>query len=277
MNDDADRLADAIASAASRGEALKLVGQGSKDAYGAAVGGAMLSTLDHVGVLEHRPQELSVTVRCGTPLEELVRQLAAQRQQLPFDPPRFAGRGTVGGAVAAGLAGPCRPWRGSVRDALLGLELVNGLGERLQFGGRVMKNVAGFDVTRLCAGARGRLGLILSVTFKLLPLPAVERTLSFEMAPRRALEQLRSWARRPLPLTASAVLDDRLHVRLSGAETAVDAAAAELGGSAGDDQLWAALRDHQHDFFQGAALRPERGGLRPVAPVGASGRGAGGW
>lgn len=250
MKDDADNICAAVRAATEHRQPVKIVGSGSKRSVVDSASGALLSMLDHSGVIDHRPEELYVTARAGTPLGELRAVLAAEHQILPCDPPRFGGLGTVGGAIASGLSGPARPWRGAVRDCLLGLEIANGLGERLSFGGQVMKNVAGYDVTRLMAGAEGRLGVILSATFKLLPEPDHDLTLVQACDADDVIARLRAWARQPLPLSATAFYGGNLYLRLSGTEAGVQSARKSLGGDAADAGLWAALRDHEHDFFK---------------------------
>ncbi len=251
--DRAEDLVAEVAESRRHGRTLSIVGHGSKAALGAPAGDARLCTTDHVGILDYRPQELVVTARAGTPLDELADVVASEGQLLPFDPPRFAGKGTLGGAIASGLSGPARPWRGSVRDALLGVEIVNGLGERLRFGGSVMKNVAGYDVSRLMAGARGTLGLMLSASVRLLPRPAVEETFARRCAADEAFELCRDWLRRPLPISATCHAGGVLHVRLagSGGEVASARAAMDLP-EPGDDGLWDSVRDHSHGFFDEA-------------------------
>ena len=176
--------------------------------------------------------------------------LAERGQLLPFEPPHFAGKGTFGGAIASGLAGPARPWRGSVRDAVLGVEIVNGLGERLRFGGSVMKNVAGYDISRLMAGAQGTLGVILSASVRVLPAPEVEETWYTSCGAAEASALTREWARLPLPITATCWLDGTLSVRLSASASAVASARRAMGlREAGDPDLWAQVRDHRHAFF----------------------------
>ena len=256
MKDAADTLQSAVVAAAEARTALKIAGSGSKRHIAARGAGALLSTLDHTGVIDYQPQELFVHVRAGTPLRELERVLAAENQILPCDPPQFTGGGTVGGAIACGVSGPARPWRGAVRDSLLGIEIINGYGERLSFGGRVMKNVAGYDITRLMAGAGGRLGVILSATFKVLPAPECEATLVRRCDAADAAIDVRSWARQPLPVSATAHFDGALHVRLSGTEGGVQAASRTLGGDPVDGAIWSALRDHGHAVFRRANDAP---------------------
>ena len=209
-----------------------------------------LSTRAHSGILEYRPEELVITARSGTPLAELVAAVAAQGQLLPFDPPRFGGEGTLGGAIASGLSGPARPWRGSVHDAVLGVELINGLGERLRFGGSVMKNVAGYDVSRLVVGSLGTLGVVLSASVRVLPTPALEETVCTRCSASEADVRVRGWARRPLPITGTCYVDGTLSVRLSGGPAAIEQAKAEIGfDETGDVGIWAAVRDRTHRFF----------------------------
>jgi glycolate oxidase FAD binding subunit len=257
--DAAELLQDAVATARARGDSLCITGSGSKAFLAAgeehgprAFAGQQLSTLEHRGVIDYRPEELVITVRAGTPLGEVESVLAEAGQYLPFEPPRFRGGGTLGGAVAAGLSGPGRPWRGAVRDAVLGVELVNGLGERLRFGGQVMKNVAGYDLSRLQAGAFGTLGLLLSVSLKVLPRPAAERTLTFSVDAPRALAQCRAWMRTAYPISAACHHDGLLRLRLSGAQAAIDWATSELGGEIdpAGATFWTALRDQTHEFFR---------------------------
>jgi glycolate oxidase FAD binding subunit len=197
-----------------------------------------------------------VTVRAGTPLAELEAALAERQQCLAFEPPRFAAGGTVGGMVAAGLAGPARAAVGGVRDYVLGATLLNGRAEVLSFGGQVMKNVAGYDVSRVLAGSMGTLGAILEVSLKVLPVPAATATLRFELDQAQALQRLNEWGGQPLPLNASAWWDGTLAVRLSGAVAAVRAAQQRMGGETIApelaDDFWAGLRDQRDEFFVAA-------------------------
>jgi FAD/FMN-containing dehydrogenase len=243
------RLVDQVRGA---GSPLAIRGEGSKDFYGEAVRGEPLSTRELRGIVTYEPSELVVTVRAGTPIRELEAALAERGQCLPFEPPRFGGTGSVGGAVAAGLAGPARAAVGGVRDYVLGATLVNGRGEWLRFGGQVMKNVAGYDVSRLLAGSMGVLGVICEVSLKVLPMPQARLTLEFELDEATALEHLNAWAGEPLPLQAGAWCHGQLHVRLAGAPAAVQAAARRLAGrvvdAAAADALWLDLRDHRGGF-----------------------------
>ena len=233
---------------------LRLKGGGSKDFYGGPLCGDILDTRAHAGIVSYEPTELVVTARCGTPLAELESALAARRQFLACEPPRFAGA-TVGGAVAAGLSGPRRAAVGSLRDFVLGVRIMDGEGRVLKFGGEVMKNVAGFDVSRLMTGALGTLGLILDVSLKVLPLPAGDASLRFEMPQDKGLEAINRWAGQPLPLVASCWQDGVLSIRLSGAQAAVAAACQKLGGeplaAAAADEFWNGLREQSAAFFAG--------------------------
>lgn len=249
-------LIDRVASARASGTPLNIVGGGSKAFYGEVPAGEPLDLRGLAGISSHEPSELVVTVRAGTPLAELESALAAHGQCLPFEPPRFGPGGTVGGMVAAGLAGPARAVVGGVRDYLLGATLLNGRAELLTFGGQVMKNVAGYDVSRVLAGSMGVLGVICEVSLKVLPLPTATATLRFELGQADALKQLNVWGGQPLPLSASAWWDGMLVLRLAGARAAVDAACQQLGGDSIEPGMaanfWDGLRDHGDEFFIGA-------------------------
>ncbi|MCP5270761.1 MAG: glycolate oxidase subunit GlcE [Burkholderiaceae bacterium] len=242
---------------------LCLRGGGTKDFYGGAMQGEPLDLAPLAGISSHEPSELVVTVRAGTALADLEAALAAHGQCLPFEPPRFAAGSTVGGMVAAGLAGPARATAGGVRDYVLGATMLDGKGELLSFGGQVMKNVAGYDVSRLLAGSMGVLGVICEVSLKVLPLPPATLTLRFELDQTQALGQVNRWGGQPLPLSASAWWDGMLVLRLSGAAAAVDAAAKQLGGEVVDPVMaaafWNGLRDHTDEFFVGAKKAVEGG------------------
>jgi glycolate oxidase FAD binding subunit len=259
---------DRIRTAVADKRPLELVGHGSKRFYGEAPQGEPWLLSEEAalkGVRAFEPSELYVTVGAGTPLTELEALLTQAGQQLACEPPCIGGLGTVGGLVATGLSGPARPYAGSVRDHLLGLTLVDGQGQILKFGGTVIKNVAGFDVSRLMVGAMGTLGLIAEATLKLSPLPATTRTLRFEAPQDDALHAMNRAAAQGLPLTASAWWDGSLLLRLSGSLEAVQVAARQLGGERLDDELaagfWAGLRHQSDEFFAGAvrAMHAGRG------------------
>ena len=252
----AEQFRQAIVAASAAGTPLRLRGGGSKDWYGQQLAGEVLDTRAYTGIIDYEPTELVITARCGTPLAEIEAALAARNQMLAFEPPHFGPGATVGGTVACALSGPRRATAGAVRDFVLGAVLMDGHGERLAFGGQVMKNVAGYDVSRLLAGSLGTLGLILEVSLKVLPLPLREATLQFDCAEIAALRMMNDWAGKPLPVSASCWHDGVLTLRLSGAEAAVTAAQATLGGSVvapGEASVfWTALREQTHDFFAGA-------------------------
>ncbi|MBJ7314123.1 glycolate oxidase subunit GlcE [Rugamonas sp. CCM 8940] len=237
---------------------LCLRGGGSKDWYGNAPQGAILDTRGYTGVVAYEPTELVITARCGTPLAEIEALLARHNQMLAFEPPRYSADSTIGGVVACALSGPRRASAGALRDFVLGAVLMNGQGEVLRFGGQVMKNVAGYDVSRLLAGSLGALGLIMEVSLKVLPLPVREASLRFEMGEIEALASLNDWAGQPLPISASCWHRGVLSLRLSGAGAAVEAAQRKLGGTAlpdaEADAYWDSLRDQTHDFFACASL-----------------------
>ena len=250
-------------SAQAAGAQLRIRGGGTKDFYGEAPQGEPLDTRVLEGISSYEPTELVVTARCGTTLETLEAALAEKGQCLPFEPPRFAPGGTVGGMVAAGLSGPSRAAVGSVRDFVLGATMLNGRGEVLSFGGQVMKNVAGYDVSRLLVGSMGALGIVLEASIKVLPVAPATATLRFEMDEARALKQLAVWSAQPLPINASACWNGMLVLRLRGAQAAVTAAMAALGGEVIDPALagsfWQGLRDQRDEFFAHGLLAVERG------------------
>jgi len=233
------------------GTPLRLVGGGTKDFYGQDLAGERFDTTAYAGIVDYDPTELVVTARCGTRLAEVEDALRRRGQMLGFEPPRFGEATTIGGCVAAGLSGPRRFSAGAIRDHVLGVRLLDGRGDDLSFGGRVMKNVAGFDVARLVCGSLGTLGLVLEVSLRCLPLPKVEATRVFELGPDEAIQRMNEWGGRPLPLTGTWHAEGKLHVRLSGVGSAVAAATREMGGSALDegDRFWASIRDQQHAFF----------------------------
>ena len=244
---------DRINAAASSKTALRLRGGGSKDWYAQAPQGELLETGAYCGIVDYEPSELVITARCGTPLAEIEAALAGQNQMLAFEPPHFGATATVGGMVACGLSGPRRQAVGAVRDYVLGAVLMDGHGDVLHFGGQVMKNVAGYDVSRMLAGSLGSLGLILEVSLKVLPKPFAETTLRLEMDQARALDSVNRWGGQPLPVSASAWQNGSLLLRLSGAQASVNAARQKIGGETveGADALWLGLREQTDDFFQG--------------------------
>lgn len=263
-----DALSEHLRDAHAGRRPLRLRGGGSKDFLGGMLAGETLDISPCQGVVAYEPTELYLSARAGTPLAEIEALLAENGQMLAFEPPHF-GPATLGGCIAAGLAGPRRMAAGSVRDYVLGVTLIDGRGQILRFGGQVMKNVAGYDVSRLIAGSMGTLGLIGEATVKVLPRPAAEQTLLFELDEATALARLNTWRPQPLPISASFWQDGCLHVRLSGADSAVNAASRQLGGSrqgeAGAAAFWADVREQRLAVFQGGALW--RLALPATAPV----------
>ena len=249
-----DAVIGKVRQAAERARPLRIRGGGSKDFYGQRLHGELLDVRPIAGVVDYEPSELVVTVRAGTRLRELQALLAERGQCLPFEPPQFGVGSTIGGAVAAGLSGPARASVGSLRDYVLGVQIGNGKGELLTFGGQVMKNVAGYDVSRLMAGSLGTLGVIVQVSLKVLPVPPAEATLLFDLSETSARQQLNRWGGQPLPLNASCWADGHLAVRLRGAQAAVAAAARSMGGQAlapeRAERQWPALRDQALPFFR---------------------------
>lgn len=251
-NDITAALQEQVLAAIAKCTPLQIIGGGSKAFYGNPCKGEPLQLAGHNGVISYEPAELYLTARAGTPLLHIEQLLAQHGQMLAFEPPVFSPNSTLGGVVAAGLAGPARPWRGTVRDHILGVKVLTGTGKIASFGGQVMKNVAGYDVARLMAGSMGTLGVLLEVTLKALPRPAMELTLALEMPEQEAHELLTAMRRSTLPLSASCYYDGCLYLRLSGEPSHVVAAQQKIGGEplANADEFWQALRNQTHEFFQ---------------------------
>jgi len=255
-------------SATRSGTALRIRGNGTKDWYGQELNGELLDTTAYSGIISYDPTELVITARAGTNLREIGKALAEKKQMLAFEPPRYDGMATIGGIVASGLSGPRRQAVGSVRDFVLGTVLMDGKGETLHFGGQVMKNVAGYDVSRLLTGSLGTLGLILEVSIKVLPRPFAQHSLQFAMSEQEALHQLNLWGGQPLPLSGSCWVDGKLYVRLSGAQAAVDAAIVKMGGAdlPEADKFWDDVREQSHPFFADPQQSLWRLSVPTVAP-----------
>jgi glycolate oxidase FAD binding subunit len=268
----AEALVEQVRDASSRRTPLRIVGGDTKRFYGRAVAGEALQVSGHRGVLRYDPAELVVTARTGTPLAEIEALLAHHGQRLPFEPPAFGTAATIGGTVAAGLAGPARIARGPVRDSVLGAQLLTGDGRVLKFGGEVMKNVAGYDVSRLLAGSLGILGVLLEVSLKVLPMSAGTRTLRRRVDAQTAIDTLVDCARRGLPVTASFWHAGELSLRLEGSRASLDEIAASVGGDTigGVDAaaFWQEVREHRHPFF--ASARPLWRLHLPLSAAGAS-------
>jgi glycolate oxidase FAD binding subunit len=248
-----EQFKEQVLAAARDKRALRIRGGGTKDWYGQRLEGEILDTRAHSGIVDYEPTELVITARCGTPLAEIEATLAGRNQMLAFEPPHFGIGATFGGAVAAGLSGPRRANSGAVRDFVLGAKLMDGRAEVLNFGGQVMKNVAGYDVSRLLAGSLGTLGLMLEMSVKVLPRAYSQTSLRFEVSEIDAIRKLNEWGGQPLPISASCWHDGLLTLRLSGARAAVDAAVGSLGGEVMADcaPFWDGLREQRHPFFAG--------------------------
>jgi glycolate oxidase FAD binding subunit len=251
-----DQLAESIRQAAAERRPLRIRGSGSKDFYAYALEGEPLDSRALSGVVEYEPTELVITARAGTPLAEIDAVLAGGGQMLACEPPRFGAGATLGGCVAAGFSGPRRAAAGSVRDFVLGVKLMDAKGDVLSFGGQVMKNVAGFDVSRLVTGSFGTLGVILEASLKVLPRPDEETTLRFQMDATQAIDTMNHWAGQPLPISATCFADGALSVRLSGSALGVAAGRRKLGGDLVPDAaaFWEAVREQRLDAFRAGTL-----------------------
>ncbi len=238
-----------IKAAAAKGDKLAIVGS-SASALPAV---STIDTRQHSGIVEYEPNELVIVVRCGTPLATVEKTMADAGQMLAFEPPYFGAESTIGGVVATGLSGPRRPYAGSVRDFVLGTKIIDGKGDHLSFGGKVMKNVAGFDVSRLITGSMGTLGVITEIAFKCLPLPKAQQTRVFDLNAADAIDKMNRWYGQAHPVTATTWVGGRLYVRLAGAAPAVKTAVEKLGGEAleNDAAWWADWREQKHAFFAG--------------------------
>ena len=246
-----DDLGTQVAAVAAAGGELEIRGGGSKTFYGEAIEALPLEVGLHSGVIDYDPAELVITLRAGCRLRDVETLLAEHRQMLGFEPPCFGEEATIGGTVASGLAGPRRAYAGAVRDFVLGVKIIDGRGDIQRFGGRVIKNVAGFDVARLMVGSLGTLGVILEISLRVIPMFESELTLAFEHSDAAGhIRWINQLGGQPLPLSASLWLDGVSHIRLSGSEQGVEQAAAGLGGERADP-CWRAVNDQTHDFFSG--------------------------
>ena len=253
-----DQYKAVIRAAAEQKTPLQIRGGGTKDFYGNPVltqSNTMLDATAYTGIIEYEPTELVISARAGTRLADLEAVLDQKGQMLAFEPPHFGAAATLGGCIAAGLSGPRRAAAGSVRDFVLGVRLLDGRGGDLRFGGQVMKNVAGYDVSRLMVGALGTLGMLLEVSLKVLPKPMAEITLHMQMDEAAAIEKMNQWAGKPLPISATCFRSGELFLRLSGAESAVRAAHVKLGGEelSEGEVFWKSVREQTHGFFRSAS------------------------
>lgn len=244
------RLQERVRAAAADRTPLRIRGGGTKDFYGESLAGDLLDVSDCCGIVAYAPGELVVTARAGTQLVELERELDAQGQMLAFEPPRHGAGATLGGVIATGFSGPRRPHAGAARDFVLGVRIVDGVGDALAFGGQVIKNVAGFDVSRLMTGALGTLGVLTEVSLKCMPKPRIEATRTLDCSGTEALQRVNEWGGKPLPISATCFRAGRLTIRLSGAPAAIASATSVIGGEPVDGAaFWQDLRDQALDFF----------------------------
>ncbi|HTN93418.1 MAG TPA: glycolate oxidase subunit GlcE [Gallionella sp.] len=241
---------------------LDILGSGSKSFLGHARHEMQIDVSSNRGIVEYDPSELVLTARCGTTLQEIEAALDEASQMLAFEPPHFGSNATLGGTIACGLSGPRRPYSGSARDFVLGCKLLNGHGEILSFGGQVMKNVAGYDVSRLMAGAFGTLGILLEVSLKVLPRPPASITVARECSPAEAIASMSALLGKPYPVDGACYHGDKCYVRISGSAQAVREARNKIPGDEipDADALWHALREHELPFF-GGHLRNGNGAL----------------
>lgn len=276
-----ESLTEQVKTAAAAGRSLSIRGNGTKALLGRDtrldVEAEPLQMARHAGIVNYQPEELVITARAGTTLDTIESALAERDQQLPFEPPRFGPGATLGGTIACGLSGPARPYAGAARDLLLGARVLTGRGQVLRFGGEVMKNVAGYDVSRLMAGAYGTLGVLLDLSLKVLPIPAVTRTRVQDCGESVAIDLMNRWAARPMPITATCWDGGRLWVRLAGAEQGVVAAAAAVGGESVEaeaaDAFWAhRIREQGHGFFAGEGPLWRLSVPSATPPLGLSGK-----
>ena len=256
-NDSSIALQQQVKHAISSKEALFIHGGKSKLFYGNTVDATALDISDHTGVVDYDPTELCITVRAGTRLTEIENLLTENNQVLPFEPPHYvdlnqpSDSATIGGAIASGISGPRRAFTGSVRDAILGVKIINGEGEIVTFGGQVMKNVAGYDLSRLMVRSQGTLGVILNVSLRVLPKPSHELTLTLELPQEKALQYCQELRQQQLPITATAWLNNQLNLRLSASEATLEACKQKLAANEIDEgmEFWKSIRDHYHNFF----------------------------
>jgi glycolate oxidase FAD binding subunit len=252
------KLRERVLLASNQRTPLRLHGARTKDFYGESISGEPLDVGDYRGIIDYEPSELVITARCGTRLTEIEAALAERGQFLGFEPPRPAGDPTLGGVIATGLSGPRRMQAGAARDFVLGVHLMAADGEVLRFGGQVMKNVAGFDVSRLLCGSLGIFGILTQLSIKVLPKPRAEETMRLEMTAHQAVEAFNRWGGQPLPISAAAWHEGAAWIRLSGAEPAVRAAQAVIGGDRVFESLarkwWDALRHYNHPVFSNESV-----------------------
>jgi glycolate oxidase FAD binding subunit len=257
-NDFSASLKNQVTEAYAKKTPLHIIGGESKAFYGNYVKGDTISTAEHAGIIEYQPSELVVTVRSGTLLSELETELKANKQMLAFEPPQHTANTTIGGAIACGLSGPRRMACGSARDFVLGTTIINGKAERLRFGGQVMKNVAGYDASRLMVGAQGTLGLLLDVSLKVLPMSKAEKTLQLETELSTAVKHIQQWLKQGLPISASCYTSGTLSLRLSSTSSAVSSSVNNIkklfACKEVDNDFWLDIKNQSHVFFSASTL-----------------------
>jgi len=251
MTDCKDEIASKIQDAYQNKQALNIVAGGTKQFYGREIQAEPLAISKHSGVIEYEPSELYISAKSGTPLSEIEKTITSQHQILPCEPPQFGPMATLGGMVACGLAGPRRASSGNVRDCMLGTEILNGKGEYLRFGGRVMKNVAGYDISRLMCGALGTLGVVMSITLRLLPKPEDEQTIVLTLENQAAITKMNQWANTPMPISATFYDGSNLYIRLSGSSSAIQACKKDISEEtiSENNKFWMSIKEQTHNFF----------------------------
>jgi len=251
-NDDSDDLRKRVLDAYSAYTPLRIVGGDTKHFYADGLIGKALYINKHIGIISYEPSELVITVRSGTCLSFVEKTLAEHNQMLPFEPPAYEKGGTIGGAIASGLSGPRRPFTGSVRDYVLGCKVLSGDGKILAFGGQVMKNVAGYDVSRLMVGAMGTLGVLLEISIKVLPKPEKEISVYMALSPQEAIDVMNARMAKSLPLSAACYDGETMCLRLSGSESGLKGIKRKIAGDLLDngEEFWRELNDQQHFFFK---------------------------
>lgn len=242
-------LVEQVKQAFDRKTAIRISAGNSKLFYGNAVSGDTLDIRPHVGIIDYRPSELVITARAGSQLADIENELASNGQQFAFEPLQHSDASTLGGVIACGLSGPRRGFGFAVRDAVLGASIINGRGDQLHFGGQVMKNVAGYDTSRLMVGAQGSLGILLDISIKVKPLAESELTLVFEIDYESAQSNLKQWVMQGLPVSSSCYHLGNLHIRLSSTAGNTRKAQQLMGGETGDNDLWNRLKQQTHPFF----------------------------
>ena len=249
--DQTEHICHAVKNALDTNTRLSIQAGNTKSFYGNAIQENILDVSEHQGIIDYEPSELFITARCGTKLKEIENVLSEHNQMLSFEPPHFGDNATLGGAIACGLSGPRRPYYGAARDCVLGAHIINGKAEYLRFGGQVMKNVAGYDASRLMCGSLGTLAIIMQLSLKVIPRPQAEMTLVFEYPQDVALHKMNQWAQTDLPITATYYEEGNLYIRVAGVEMTLKNVKNNLGGSEinGGEFVWQLIKEQQREFF----------------------------